>query len=74
MTFLRVRQVLFAKDFANIVFHEGRADFIVEDKYILTDNLTIESNIASVAGKAKIGFDNTIDASLNIDIIDEAFL
>jgi hypothetical protein len=65
-------KLLFAKDFANIVFYEGSSDFIVQDKYILTDNLVLKSNIASVAGKVKIGFDNTIDASLNIEIIDEA--
>ena len=64
-------KLLFAKDFANIVFYEGACNFIVQDKYIFTDNLTLKSNMASLYGKAKVGFDNTIDAVLNIDIIDE---
>lgn len=64
-------RLLFAKDLANIVFYEGSSNFIVQDKYIVTDNLTLKSNIASLTGRAKIGFDSTIDASLNIDIIDE---
>ncbi|MBN2831307.1 MAG: AsmA family protein [Candidatus Omnitrophica bacterium] len=64
-------KLLFAKDFANIIFYEGSCNFAVQDKYIFTDNLTLKSNMASLSGKVKLGFDSSIDASLNIDILDE---
>ncbi|MBM3243805.1 MAG: DUF748 domain-containing protein [Candidatus Omnitrophica bacterium] len=64
-------RLLFSKDFANIVFSEGSCSFVIKDKYISTENLLLKSSIASLSGKAKIGFDNSIDAALNINIIDE---
>lgn len=64
--------LLFAKgDFANIVFSEGSCDFIVRDKYIFSDNLFFKSNITNLSGQFKIGFDSSLDASVNVDIIDE---
>jgi hypothetical protein len=64
-------KLLFSRDFANITFHEGSCNFSVQDKYIFTNNLMLKSNMAYLSGRAKIGFDNSIDAALNIDIIDE---
>ena len=31
----------------------------------------LKSNMANLSGKVKIGFDSSLDASLNVDIIDE---
>ncbi len=64
-------KLLFSSDFANIVFHEGSCNFSVENKYIWTNDLMLKSNIAYLSGKVRIGFDNSVDAALNIDIIDE---
>ena len=64
-------KLLFAKDFAYIIFHEGSCDFSVRDKSIFTNNLMLKSNMANLSGKVKIGFDSSLDASLNVDIIDE---
>ncbi len=63
--------LLFAKDFANIVFQEGSCAFLVQDQYIFTDNLRLKSNIADLSGPVKIGFDSSIDASLNVQVLDE---
>ncbi|MDD2688891.1 MAG: AsmA family protein [Candidatus Omnitrophica bacterium] len=64
--------LLFAKDyFAQIIFHEGSCDFLVRDKYIFTDNLKLKSDITDLSGSVKIGFDNSIDASLNVQVQDE---
>ncbi len=64
-------KLLFARDFANIVFYEGSCNFSLQDKYIFTDSLVLKSNMVYLSGRAKIGFDNSIDAALTIDIIDE---
>ena len=63
--------VLLIKDFANVTFHEGTCDFTVKDKYIFTDDLKLKSDITNLSGALKIGFDNSIDAALDVQIIDE---
>jgi hypothetical protein len=64
--------LLFSKqDFTNIVFSEGYCDFLIKDKYIFTDNLTLKSNITDLTGKVKIGFDSSLDTSLNVHVLDE---
>lgn len=62
--------LLFAKDFANIVFSEGSCGFSIQDKYVFTDNLKLKSTIANLSGSTKIGFDGSIDASLNVQVLD----
>lgn len=64
-------KLLFAEDFANIVFNEGSCDFSVGDEHIFTDNLAIKSNITDLSGSVKIGFDSSLDASLNVKVLDE---
>ena len=63
--------LLFSKDFANIVFSEGFCGFVVQDKYIFSDNLKLKSNITDLSGTVKIGFDTSIDASINVEVIDQ---
>lgn len=63
--------VLFAKDFEHIVFHEGYCTFLVRNKFFSTDDLKLKSDIAEILGSAKIGFDSSLEASLNVNILDE---
>ena len=63
--------LLFARDFANIIFSECSCGFSISDRYIFSDNLQLKSNIADLSGSAKIGFDSSINASLNVKILDE---
>ncbi|MFA5286887.1 MAG: DUF3971 domain-containing protein [Candidatus Omnitrophota bacterium] len=63
-------KVLFTKDFAQMVFYEGSCSFIIQDSFILTKDLMLKSNMACLSGLVKLGFNSSIDASLNIDIID----
>ncbi|MDI6605788.1 MAG: DUF748 domain-containing protein, partial [Candidatus Omnitrophota bacterium] len=63
--------LIFVKDFANIIFQEGHCGFVVGDKQIFTDNLKLSSNIAELNGSLKLGFDNSINALLNVRILDE---
>jgi hypothetical protein len=64
-------QLLFTPDFINIVFDKGYCDFIIKDKFILTDNLSLLSNLANLTGYAKIGFDSSLDASISIQMSNE---
>ncbi|MCX5701861.1 MAG: AsmA family protein [Candidatus Omnitrophica bacterium] len=63
--------LLFSKDFSNIMFTEGSCDFVIQDKYIFTDNLQLKSNIADLSGAVTIGFDNSIEGELNVKVLDE---
>lgn len=63
--------LLFAQDFANIIFHEGSCSFSIKDKYASTDDLVLKSNITSLAGSVRIGFDSSIDASLKVEVLDQ---
>jgi uncharacterized protein involved in outer membrane biogenesis len=63
--------LLFAKDFSSIVFSEASCDFLIQDKYIFTENLKMLSDIADLEGNARIGFDTSLDISLNVKVEDE---
>lgn len=64
-------KLLFSQEFSNIIFYEGSCDFIVQDKLISTSNLLLKSNMVNLSGPVKIGFDDSLDARLNVDIISE---
>jgi len=63
--------LLFVRDFSNIIFSEGTCSFTVADKNISTEDLVMKSSIANINGKARIGFDSTVDADLNVEILDK---
>lgn len=64
--------VLFVKDyFFNIIFNEGSCSFYIQDKYVFTNNLQLKSNVSDLIGQVKVGFDGSIDASLNVHILDD---
>lgn len=64
--------LLFTRDFSKLVFSEGYSAFTVADKVISTDDLKLKSNLADITGEAKIGFDGSLDASLNVELLEEA--
>ncbi|MBI4972770.1 MAG: DUF748 domain-containing protein [Candidatus Omnitrophica bacterium] len=64
--------LIFTSDFNNIVFSEGSCSFVVKDKYIFTEDLKLKSNLSDIVGTVKIGFDGAIDASLNVQVTEEA--
>lgn len=64
-------KLIFAKDFANVVFSEGYCGFIIQDESIFTDSLKLKSNLVDLSGKVKIGFDTSIAAAINIRILDK---
>ncbi|MFH0855925.1 MAG: AsmA family protein [Candidatus Omnitrophota bacterium] len=64
-------KILFSKDFANVTLSDGACDFTIRDKSISTDNLTLKGSMINLSGPVRIGFDNSINAKLNVDIISE---
>jgi hypothetical protein len=60
--------LLFTHDFSRILFSQGSCDFIVKDKYVFTDNLSLKSNLSDIAGSVKIGFDSSLNASLSVQV------
>lgn len=64
-------KVIFPKDFSAIIFQKGYCEFFVKDEYIFTENLRVENPLVEIEGKGKIGFDNSVEAALNVHISDE---
>lgn len=64
-------RLLFARDFAAITIKEGSCDFLIRDEAIFTDNLKMKGEFIELSGVTKIGFDSSIDASVNVRVNDE---
>lgn len=64
-----VGKLIFASDLGNIEVSECAGDFLIKDKLIYTDKLILKSNIANLSGPVKIGFDNSLNGSLDIEIL-----
>lgn len=65
-------KLIFAKDFANIRFSQGRCGFVIRDRCIFSESIRLKSNLVELSGEAKIGFDASVDASIKIHVLDEA--
>ncbi|TRZ96508.1 DUF748 domain-containing protein [bacterium] len=63
-------ELLFSRDFGNIVFNEGYCDFLIKDRAVFSDNLKLKSNLLGISGGGKIGFDGSLDAALNVQVND----
>jgi hypothetical protein len=64
-------KLLFVKEFAQMVFHKGSCNFIIKDSAVSTGDFILESNVAYLYGRVKLGFDGSIDALVNMDVIDK---
>jgi uncharacterized protein involved in outer membrane biogenesis len=69
--FAGIGELLFARDFAKIIFSAGACDFMIQDKVIFTDNLRLKSALADLGGSLRIGFDGAIDGALNVQVNDQ---
>lgn len=64
-------KLLFTKDFTDIIFNEGYCEFFIKDKFIFSENLKLKSALVNLEGSGKIGFDSSLDASINVQMGDE---
>ena len=46
-------ELLFTKDFANVVFDEAYCEFFIKDKLIFSDNILLKSNLVNLSGSAR---------------------
>jgi len=63
--------LVFRRDFSSVIFKEGDCDFSVKDKTISTGDISLRSDLINISGVARIGFDDSITASLKAEFTDE---
>ncbi len=59
--FQKLGKILFLPDFQKIVFSDGWAEFLVENKNIVVDELELNSKTLTLKGQGKIDFDRNIN-------------
>ncbi|MCX5665660.1 MAG: DUF3971 domain-containing protein [Candidatus Omnitrophica bacterium] len=69
--FRGIGTVIFRKDFGSVIFKEGDCDFSIKDRAISTGDINLRSDLLNISGVARIGFDNSIIASLKAEFTDE---
>jgi len=69
--FRGIGTVVFRRDFGSIIFKEGDCDFSIKDKVISTNDINLRSDLLNISGVARIGYDNSITASLKTEFTDE---
>jgi hypothetical protein len=69
--FRGIGTLVFRKDFSSVIFREGGCDFSVKDRTISTKDISLRSDLLNINGVARIGFDNSIAASLKAEFTDE---
>jgi len=65
--FRGIGTLIFRKDFSSVIFKEGDCDFSIKDKVITTNDISLRSDLLDISGVARIGFDNSIAASLKTE-------
>jgi len=69
--FRGIGTLVFRKDFSSVIFKEGDCDFSIKDKTIFANDINLRSDLLNISGVARIGFDNSIIASLASEFTDE---
>ena len=69
--FRGIGTLIFRRDFGSVIFKEGDCDFSVKDRSISTNDISLRSDLLNISGVARIGFDNSINASLRAEFTDE---
>lgn len=69
--FRGIGTLIFRKDFSSVIFKEGECDFFIKDKTISVNDINLRSDLINITGVARIGFDNSVNASLKTEFTDE---
>jgi hypothetical protein len=64
-------KLLLSRDLSNIEFSECSCSYLIKDKFVYTDNLKLSSSIVILSGPVKIGFDNSLEGALEVDVLSE---
>ena len=66
--FQGIGSLVFSQDFSNIVFSKGSASFSVNQETVTSPDVHMEGDVTVMDGQAKIGFDGSIDAWLDVKV------
>jgi hypothetical protein len=64
-------EIIFVSDFANIVFSEGHASFVIRDKAVFSEDVKLKSLLADINGSCRIGFDSSLSGALDVHVNSE---
>jgi hypothetical protein len=63
--------LIFSRDFSDIVFTSGACDYKVMDNSCFIDNLVMKSDLLTLTGSGRIGFDRSVEGSLRPEISED---
>ena len=63
--------LIFSKDFSDIVFTSGACDYKVRDNACFIDNLVMKSDVLTISGSGRIGFDRSVEGVLRPEISED---
>ena len=66
-----VGKLLFAKDLGSIELSECACSFLVQNNSVYTDDLKLKGNVAEFSGPLRIGFNGSLEGSLEVNILSE---
>jgi len=70
--FKGIGKLVFTKNyFAKIIFKEGAASFVIADKTVNCEKVNLKGDIANLEGSVKIGLDGSLNAVLNVEVLDD---
>lgn len=64
-------KLIFSKDFSDIVFTSGACDYKVSDNACFIDNLVMKSDVLTLTGSGRIGFDRSVEGALRPEISED---
>lgn len=70
--FKGIGALLFTSDFTNVMFSEGSCGFVIQNEYVSTDSIKMQSQLMAITGQARIGFNGSLEAELNTEVMPDA--
>ena len=69
--FRGIGTLVFKEDFNSVIFRAGDCDFSIRNRTIAMNDINLRSDLLDISGVARIGFDNSITASLKAEFTPE---
>lgn len=64
-------KLIFSKDFSDVVFTSGACDYKIMDGACFIDNLVMKSDLLTLTGSGRIGFDRSVEGVLRPEIAED---
>ena len=70
--FRKLGKLLFAPEyFTRIVFNEGSCNFVVRDEAVWSEDIALKSQVSTLKGAMKVGFDGSLRGALEVKVLDQ---